>query len=173
MSNRIYAGVDGKASRVPDVYAGVGGAACKARQAYVEDADGKARPFYQAPGVITPSNMTNNTAPALYRVSSQNYMASYEAYIAAFSALTGVDSAAACGEGEVIKGTDTLQGGDWWLQIDLGEARFTDGGRLKSCNSKSSIGYTNNWEDPRDFQILGSNDAAAWNTASGTDKWEV
>ncbi|MDR2537809.1 MAG: hypothetical protein LBC46_05840 [Treponema sp.] len=46
-------------------------------------------------------------------------------------------------------------------------------GRLKSCNSKSSTGYTNNWEDPRDFQILGSNDAAAWNTASGVDKWEV
>jgi hypothetical protein len=41
--------------------------------------------------------MTNNTAPAPHRVSSQNYVASYEAYIA-FSALTGVDSAAACGE---------------------------------------------------------------------------
>jgi hypothetical protein len=170
MSKDIYIGVDGKARRVTDIYAGAGGVARKARAAYVGDGDGdgKARCFFGKPwppGIITPDNMTGNSAPAPYRAKSRsNWSATYDSWCAFTAASRFVAGAG----GTIPSGSDIPTNGEWWTEADLGGVRGADRGRLKSPDENYAGRVF-----PGEFQILGSNDADAWNDDLTSGKWTV
>jgi hypothetical protein len=174
MSKDIYVGAAGKARRVTDIYIGAGGVARKVWSGYIGDAEGKARLFYgvsyppYTPGIITPSNMTANNAPAPYRAASRDYLVQsndwqHQAY-GAFNSSVYVDAiSTVC----FAVGSDVPTYGEWWVEIDLGEPRFANRGRIWRRGDDATYGF------PKDFQLLGSNDAAAWDDVVSSDKWSV
>jgi hypothetical protein len=100
----------------------------KVRSGYIGDAEGKARLFYgvsyppYTPGIITPSNMTANNAPAPYRAASRDYYVAandwqHQAY-GAFNSGVYVDaiSTDCC-----TPGSDVPDYGEWWVEIALGQ----------------------------------------------------
>ena len=168
MSKDIYVGVAGKARRVKEMYFGDGGVARKVRSAWVGDGDGKARLFYGVPyppGVVTPDNMTTNTSPAPYRVSA---MSEYSASYAALKAFNSTQGDSSWASGNTAFTGDTANSGECWIQIYLGGKKAATRVRWRTRTN----GYgTLAQEQPKDFQILGSNDDAAWNDTITSDKW--
>jgi hypothetical protein len=151
------------------MYVGVGGVARKVRSAFVGDDEGRARLFYGVPyplGIITPDNMTSDTTPSPFRASAKSiWSASYDAW----SAFTSNDNCiVASGAGE-FRLSDVPADGEWWVQVDLGEARCANRGRFKNYSYETSTYRI----FPGEFQILGSNDDAAWDDAITSDKWIV
>jgi hypothetical protein len=149
------------------MYVGVGGVARKVRAAHIGDADGKARCFFGEPwppGIITPDNMTSDSAPAPFRSKAKNIWSyGYESY-RTFSA----SNIYLCTlPGVVSTSTGFISDGEWWEQIDLGVMSFANRGRIKSDSSRGNRSF------PNEFQILGSNDADAWNDNPTSDKWTV
>ena len=166
MSKDLYIGVAEKARRVKDMYVGVGGVARKVRSAFAGDDEGTARLFHGVPyplGIITPDNMTSDAAPSPYRASAKSTWSS--AYYA-WCAFTAADRFVAGGDG-TFGVSNVPAAGEWWVQVDLGEARYANRGRFKSSENNAGRVF------PGEFQILGSNDDAAWNDATTSDKWIV
>ena len=124
----MYAGVANKARRVAGAYVGVGGVARKVRGIYSGDEAGIARVVWGkgfAPGVITPSNMTSDSAPTPFVAKAKSvYSGSYAAY-RAFNSNNGAGTEGcfspllSYGEGGTV-----VTDGEWWVEIDLGSARF-------------------------------------------------
>jgi hypothetical protein len=169
MSKQVCVGVGGKARLVLDVCVGVGGVARRIKTAYVGDADGKARLFWRKIlGVITPSNMTGNNAPAPFRAACKNYTAGYEAYHAFNSS---ADGGFATANAQNQLSGDAPVGGEWWLDIDLGEQEIANRARLRSAAPNLPGTSSTTWSVARDFQVLGSNEAAAFGENPTSDKW--
>jgi hypothetical protein len=169
MSDQVCVGAGGKARLSMDVCVGVGGVARRVKAAYAGDENGKARLFWRKIlGVITPSNMTSNTAPAPFRAASKNYTAGYEAYCAFNSSADGGFAAA---NGQSQLSGDVPAGGEWWLDIDLGEEKIANRVRLRSAASNLPGTSSTTWSVARDFQVLGSNESAAWGENPTSDKW--
>jgi hypothetical protein len=166
MSKDAYLGVNGKARRVTGIYVGAGGVARKVKSAYIGDADGKARLFYgipYTPGIITPDNMTSDTAPAPYRTNAKNVWSSgYKSYLCFNNGINYCCSADGSVSGYVPSG------GEWWVGIDLGEARYANRGRMKTSYNDNNFRVF-----PGDFQVLGSNDDSVFGENPTSDKWAV
>jgi hypothetical protein len=152
-----------------DINVGVGGVARRIKAAYVGDSGGKARLFWRKIlGVITPSNMTSNAAPAPFRATCKNYTAGYEAYCAFNSS---ADGGFATANAQYQLSGDVPVGGEWWLDIDLGETRIANRARLRSAAPYLPSQSSTTWSVARDFQVLGSNESAAWGENPTSDKW--
>ena len=165
----MYAGVANKARRVAGAYVGVGGVARKVRGIYSGDEAGIARVVWGkgfAPGVITPSNMTSDSAPTPFAAKAKNvWGGSYLAYLS-FNSNNGAGTEGcfsvqmSFGEGGIV-----TSDGEWWVEIDLGSAKFADEGRLRIPAVADGRAV------PKDFKILGTNDSTAWDDNISSDKW--
>jgi hypothetical protein len=166
MSKGLYVGIVNKGRSGTDISVGVGGVARTGRSAYIGDEEGKARLFYGAawqPGVITPDNMTSDTTPAPYCANTKSsYSLSY--YVPWFLFNTGANYLFSA-NGEVAG--DTC---NWWFEIDLGEKRFANRGRIRYYDSTNTQRVS-----PVDFQIFGSNNDNAFSAANtdDTDLWTL
>jgi hypothetical protein len=169
MSKDIYIGGGVSANKVTDMCVGIGGIARNVRSMYIGDENNIARLCYGKPydkGIITPSNMTSDTAPAPLKASEMTQHNANHPAFNCFSSGTH-NYNVAISSGGFTADSDIPTKGEWWIQVYLGEAKFCDSGRL-------SIGYCrSDMHHPADFQILGSNDPAAWNTAVGTNLWDI
>jgi hypothetical protein len=167
MSKELYIGVSGNARQAVNMYVGVGGVARKVRSAFVGDGEGKARLFFGVPwqpGIITPDNMTSDNAPSPYRAKSRsNWNATYSAWCC----FTAANRFVAGGGGTMPTGSDIPADGEWWTEVDLGEPRFANKGRLKT--SENNVGRV--W--PGEFEIRATNDDTAWDDNLTSDKWAV
>ena len=169
----MYAGVANKARRVAGAYVGVGGVARKVRGIYSGDEAGIARVVWGkgfAPGVITPANMTGDSAPSPFRSSAKSVYSTEYVSWKAFNSATG-DSSCAGGNGSVPAGTDIPTDGEWWIQVDLGVKKAATQGRWRTRSGGNWAGANEGL--PADFQILGSNDDTAWNDTVTSGKWIV
>jgi hypothetical protein len=167
MSKELYVGISGKARRVTEMYVGVGGVARKVKCAFIGDENGKASLFYgfpQNPGVITPDNMTADDAPPPYRAASRSRIGAAEA---AWHAFSEPAAHATSLSGGVQEGSDIPTGGEWWVEVDLGDPKYANRVRVKGED------MTGGRRGTVDFQILGTNDASAWGDDITSSKWAV
>jgi hypothetical protein len=146
---------------------GVGGVARSIRSAYIGDDNGKAKTIFGKPyptGVITPNNMTSDTAPAPYIVASSSVWSStsYPAFKAFQDASYPAASVSGSTPNEYVKSPD------YYLEIDLGETRYANRGRFKNWDNNSTDRCF-----PREFKIFGSNDPVAWNDAIASSNWDL
>lgn len=149
------------------MFIGVAGLAQAVFAAYVGDSEGKARLFYRADeqpsGPITPGNMTSLTAPAPYACSAKATFNSGD--YAAYHGFNYDDKDVATPHNYLSNGVP--KDGEWWIQVDLGEAKRADKGRIRCSHNVTGHGWASN------FKILGSNDSTAWNDSATSNKWGI
>jgi hypothetical protein len=110
--------------------------------------------------------MTANDAPAPYRAKSRsNWDATYQAWCC----LTADNRYTAGAPQSIPSGSYIPANGEWWTEVDLGEPRFANKGRLKTF-SPSNPSYLD-W--PAEFEIRATNDDTAWDDNLTSDKWAV
>ena len=134
------------------MFIGLAGLAQAIVAAYVGDSEGKARLFYRSepPGPITPDNMTSLTSPAPYACSAKATYA-HELY-AAYHGFNSEDQDTATPHYYLTDGVP--KDGEWWIQVDLGEAKYASRGPIKCSQNPTNHGWASN------FKILGSTNYA-------------
>jgi hypothetical protein len=134
---------------------------------YIGDENGVARRFDVKTWnstIVTPYNMTSDTAPAPFRAKSKNAWTGYQAY----KGFLYTNSETASADLECLPNNGGApEDGEWWIEIDLGSQQYVDHGRMKTPGMDARRVW------PRDFQILGSNDDTAWDDNITSDKWIV